>query len=265
MSANSSLQLVNEPKWRSGFVNYLRKENGMWWGTRKWWVQSLLWFFVFNGFIILLLWIVPGMDPSSAQTTPEILVVFVTLFGALGTIGVMILMQSAIVGEKKSGSAEWIMSNPVSRIAFILSKLVANAFCILIIVIVLQGSIVYLQFSLHGADFLRPIPFIAALSLNSLHMLFYLCLSLMLGTFFNSRGPVIGISFAVLAGQDILSQLLAPKVPWLPQIMPARLVEMASPVVLGQPLPSHIPVIVVSVMSVVFIIVAIWRFSREEF
>jgi ABC-type transport system involved in multi-copper enzyme maturation permease subunit len=265
MSANSSLQLVNEPKWRSGFVNFLRKENGMWWGTSKWWVQSLLWFFVFNGFVILLLWIVPTMEPSSAQTPPEILSAFLPFSGALGTIGVMILMQSAIVGEKKSGTAEWIMSNPVSRISFILSKFVANAFCILTILIVLQGLIVYLQFSLHSADFLRPVPFITALSLNSLHMLFYLTLSLMLGAFFNSRGPVIGISFAVLVGQDILSQLLEPKFPWLPQIMPARLVEMAPPVILGQPIPSNIPILTVSAMSVAFIVVAIWRFSREEF
>lgn len=265
MSANSSLQLVNEPVWRSGFINFFRKENGMWWGTRKWWVQSLLWFFVFNGFIILFLWVVPAMEPSSAQTPPEILNAFLLFSGALGAIGVMILMQSAIVGEKKSGTAEWIMANPVSRISFILAKLVANVFCILTIMIVLQGSIVYLQFSLHDSDFLRPVPFIVAMSLNSLHMLYYLTLSLMLGAFFNSRGPVIGISFAVLVGQDVLSQFLAPKFPWLPQIMPARLVEMTPPVVLGQPIPSYIPILTVSAMSVAFIVVAIWRFSREEF
>jgi hypothetical protein len=44
-----------------------------------------------------------------------------------------------------------------------------------------------------------------------------------------------------------------------------EMVLHAHQLMVGLLLPSHIPVIAVSVMLVTFIVVAIWRFSREEF
>jgi ABC-2 type transport system permease protein len=265
MSSSSSLQMVNEPPWRSGFVNMLRKESGLWWGTRKWWVQSLTWFLILNGFVILLLWIVPAVDKEGAPRAAEVLDVFIQFLAAFGVFGVMILMQSVIVGEKKSGTAAWIMSNPISRNAFILAKLVANGVAILAIIVVLQGLIAYVQFSLHGDIVLRPNAFMAALGLQGLHMVFYLTLALMLGTFFQSRGPVIGISIAVLIGQDLIGQFIAMKLAWFPTLMPMRLVDMTLPVAQGGTLSSYTPVITTSLMSVLFVLLALWRFRREEF
>jgi ABC-2 type transport system permease protein len=265
MSSSSSLQMINEPPWRSGFLNMLRKENGLWWGTRKWWVQSLIWFLVLNGMVVLLLWIVPAVDQEGAPRASEVLSVFFGLFGAFSTLGVMILMQSMIVGEKNSGTAAWIMSNPVSRGSFILAKLVANGIAVLTIIVALQGFIGYMQFILHGDIVLRPIPFAAALGLQGLHMMFYLTLALVLGTFFNGRGPVIGISIAVLVGQDLLGQFIAVKFPWFPTILPMRLIDMALPVAQGAALSSYTPMITTSLMSISFVLLALWRFRREEF
>jgi len=174
-------------------------------------------------------------------------------------------MQSAIVGEKNSGTAAWIMTNPVSRGAFILAKLVANGFAILTIIVVLQGFIAYFQFFLQGDLVIRPTSFVAALGLEALHMVFYITLALMLGTLFYSRGPVIGISIAVLIGQDLIGQFIAMKFPWFPTLMPMRLVDMALPVAQGGALSSYTPVITTVLMSMSFILLAIWRFSREEF
>jgi ABC-2 type transport system permease protein len=265
MSSSSSLQIINEPPWRSGFLNMLRKESGLWWGTRKWWTQSLIWFLILNGIVVLLLWIVPAVDKEEAPRASEVLGVFFGFFGALSIFGVMILMQSAIVGEKNSGTAAWIMSNPISRTAFILAKLVANGAAILSIIVVLQGFVAFMQFFLHGDIVLRPLPFMAALGLQGLHMMFYLTLALVLGAFFNGRGPVIGISIAVLIGQDLLGQFIAMKYPWFPTLMPMRLVDMALPVAQGGALSSYTPVITTSLMSVLFVLLALWRFSREEF
>jgi hypothetical protein len=41
------------------------------------------------------------------------------------------------------------------------------------------------------------------MGLNALHVLFYITLALILGSIFNSRGPVIGISIGILIGQDL--------------------------------------------------------------
>jgi ABC-2 type transport system permease protein len=265
MSSSSSLQMINESPWRSGFLNMLRKENGLWWGTRKWWVQSLIWFLLANGLVILFLWIVPAVDKEEAPRASEVLDVFLQLLAVFGTFGVMILMQSVIVGEKRSGTAAWIMSNPISRVAFILAKLVANGIAILAIIVMLQGFIAYMQFSLHGDIVLRPIPFMTALGLEFLYMFFYITMALMLGTFFNGRGPVIGISIVFFIGQDLLGQFIATKYPWFPTLLPMRLVDMALPVAHGGALSSYTPVIATSLMSVSFVLLALWRFGREEF
>ena len=265
MSSISSLQMVREPPWRSGFINMLRKESDFWWGTRKWWVQSLIWFLILNGIVILLLWIVPAVDKEGAPRAQDVLDVFFQFLAVFGVFGVMILMQSVIVGEKKSGTAAWIMSNPISRNAFILAKLVANSFAILTIIVVLQGLIVYFQFYLQGDLVIRPTSFVAALGLEAFHMVFYLTLSLMLGTFFYSRGPVIGISIAILVGQDLLGQILAVKLPWFPALLPMRLVDMALPLAQGGSLSSYTPVVSTSLLSVLFVVLALWRFRREEF
>lgn len=228
---------------------------------------NCLWLLILNGFIAFILWLVPVLNPGEAPSPSEGLEVFMMFLGFFGAIGVMVLTQGAIVGEKRSGTAAWILSNPVARSAFILSKLIGNAMGILAILVVLQGLVAYSQISLRGKDLLPPIPFVAAMGLQSLHLLFYLTLALMLGTFFNARGPVIGISIGFLIAQNLLGQLLAGFVPWLPLVLPESVMTMAVPVAQGQTLPSEwpIPIIAISLMSVAFTLVAIWRFQREEF
>lgn len=264
MSSNSALQTLDIPAWRSGFGNMLRKELAAWWSTRKWWVQSLVWFAIINGMVALLLWVVPAADPADVPPAREVFEIFMNLF-AISAIGAMVLMQGAIVGEKNSGTAAWIMSNPVSRSAFILSKLVANAAGILIIIVLLQGSIAYFQFALHGEFTPQIGSFAAGLGLHGLGLMFYVTLALMLGTFFNSRGPVIGISIAILVVQDLMAALLAQPLVWLPGILPARLIAMSVSVAIGEPLASINPLLTTVVISILFVSVAVWRFQREEF
>jgi ABC-2 type transport system permease protein len=268
MSHSESVQLVNESGRFRGFANLLLKENGLWWGTRKWWKQTLIWLFVSNGLLILVLWISPALDSSGTYpTASETMSVFLMTHGAFATIGVMILSQSAIVEEKQSGTAQWILSNPVSRSAFILSKLLGNALGILVILVLVQSGIAYLQISLRNGFFPALIPYLGAIGLLSLTLLFYLTLSLMLGTIFNTRGPVIGISIGVLVLQSLLKQLAVTWVPWLPLVMPDTLMQLTSPLVKGQPMPVQwsIPIIITCLMSFSFVLIAIWRFNREEF
>ena len=89
MSVNNTLQLVQESGWHSGFANFLRKENGIWWRTRKWWVQSLVWFFILNGLVVLFLWVIPLDDPSGAPTTREAYAMFFQLL-PVAALGVLI-------------------------------------------------------------------------------------------------------------------------------------------------------------------------------
>jgi ABC-2 type transport system permease protein len=265
MAHDSALLMVRERGWFSGLRNMLRKENGTWWRTKKWWVQILVWLLLTNGIPAFILWVIPLIDTGSPLPSgADGLGVFLQILGVASTIGVLILAQGIVVREKQMGTAAWILSNPVSRVAFILSKLIAHAFGILAIVFVLQGLVAYGQFSLRDGSLWPPLPLAAAMGLQALHAIFWLALSLMLGTFFNSRGPVLGIAFGVFFVQQILGQLEG-LVPVVPAYMPMKLVELCMPVALSQPLPSVLPIISVVVSTVLFVLIAMWRFGRQEF
>ncbi|MGD2251339.1 MAG: ABC transporter permease subunit [Anaerolineales bacterium] len=265
MPNGSALQAVVERGWRSGMTNSLRKELGAWWNTRKWWIQSLVWLLVINGFIALPIWAERQTRMGGVMAARECFGILLAIFGPFAAIGVVILVQGAIVGEKRSGTAAWMLSNPVSRASFILSKLIANTIGILAIVVALQGAVAYLQISIRTGAFLPVVPFMAAMGLQALILLFYLALALMLGAFCGIRGPVIGIPIAFIVAEDLISQLVAKSVPWLPWLLPKKLSEMSVAVAAGQPLPSVIPIVATVLFSSLFVVAAIWRFGREEF
>ncbi len=265
MAGIESLQPVRESGWLQGFRNLLRKENQAWWGTRKWWINALVWSAIINGMLAIMLWVIPETDPHEITSLEEAEQIFLILFSLFATIGVIVLVQGAIVGEKQTGTAQWVMSNPVSPGAFILSKLVANSLAILVIIVLLQSLLFYGQISLREGELLPVGPFVQAIALVTLSLFFFLTLTLMLGTIFGSRGPVIGISMAILIGQDLAVQLLDSPLPWLADVVPQRLVEYAQLTMSGLPLPSMLPLVIMSSLSLLFLLVAIWRFGREEY
>jgi ABC-type transport system involved in multi-copper enzyme maturation permease subunit len=272
MTSGKTLQPVIEHGWRSGFMNMLRKENSLWWGTRKWWVQTLIWLLISNGIIAFILWVIPMIDPSedmnlNASGVNELTRVFLQLETFFTSIGVMVLSQGLIVNEKKDGTAAWVLANPVSRSSFIFSKLVGHGWAMFIILIVVQSLVVYLQLALKAGMYFNPVPFIAATGVLCVLLLFYLVLALMLGTLFNATGPVIGISIAVAIGMILLPQILGGLVPWLVAILPNRLADMALVIVVVQKLPAdwYFPMVSTGVLIVLFIALAIVRLGREEF
>jgi ABC-2 type transport system permease protein len=268
MASASVLQPVVESGWRRGFANLLRKENGEWWHTRRWWLQSLLWLLIVNGILAVGIWIVPIADPSSAGDTKENLGIFVQLMAWFPMFAVIVITQGAIIGEKKSGTAAWIMSAPVSRSAFILAKLVANAIGFFVTIILVQGLVAYVQLSLSDGGPLTLAPYLTLLALVSLILLFYLALTLMLGAFFDARGPVLGIAIGVaIASMLGISSLFASFLPWMVLVLPDSIPALITLLVIGEPLPDvwPIPIILMSLYSLLFVALAIWRFKREEF
>ncbi len=97
----------------------------------------------------------------------------------------------------------------------------------------------------------------------ALHLLFYLALTLMLGTLFSARSPIAGLGVGlVIAGQSVphLLPQVRPFFPW--QLPPA-----AAGLVLGEAVPGEAVVAlgVTAVWTALFVAVALWRFAREEF
>lgn len=272
MSSEITLLPVVEHGWRSGLLNLLRKENRTWWGTRKWWVQALIWIFITNGVIAFILWGIPLIDHSAQITVNgsgayELIKVFLQMEAFFALFGVMVLAQGLIVNEKKLGTAAWLLSNPVSRSSFFTAKLLSHGWAIFIIVIAVPSVVAYLQVALKAGNYINPLPFIYATGVICLLLLFFLALTLMLGTLFNSTGPVIGIPIAVLIGMSILPQILGTLMPRFISILPSRLGELALVIAMRQSLPAdwYYPLISTGILIVICIAVGILRFSKEEF
>jgi ABC-2 type transport system permease protein len=259
---------VKESGWRRGFANLLRKENGEWWNTRRWWTQSLLWLLIVNGILALALWVLPIASPEEEIDTIFSLGIFFQVMSQFTVFAVIVITQGALIGEKQSGSAAWIMSAPVSRNAFILAKLVANAIGFLFTIILVQGLVAYVQLSLFDGGPLLLVPYLTLLALVGLILLFYLALTLMLGAFFDTRGPVLGIAIGVaIASMLGISSLFASFLPWMVLVLPDSIPALITLLVTGEALPNSwpIPIILMSVYSLLFVTLAIWRFRREEF
>lgn len=279
MAANSTFQMVNERGWRMGFANLLRKENRDWWRTRRWWISTIIWLLLINGIAYGMMW-TPVPDPSAPNpmTAPRIMLpAEAAVTGALGNlvvmvglftpIGAIIAMQGSIIDEKKSGTAAWIMSKPVSRTAFIVTKALANSVALLLVSLVIQWVLLYALFALRGST-PPPGPLAFGVALLGLNLLFYLTLTLLLGTLFNDRGPVIAIPVGVLfAAQFLMNNFptLALLTPW-GLIFPTGVDQpLALQAMIGMPLTTVVPIVATLVWIVIFIGVAIWRFGRDEF
>jgi len=270
MSARSTLLPVQETGWRSGFANLLSKETGAWWRTRGWLIQTIIWVAILDGILAILL-AVPNSEAAaqaSADVPPnEAMAVFLIMSLVALAIGVIIIAQEAIIDEKRSGTAAWILSKPVSRVAFILAKLIAHGLGLLVTGIVIPGALAFLLLAVTGESVAFG-GFVAALGIAFLNVLFYLTLTLMLGTLSNGRGAAIGIPIAFLFSYQIFVGLA----PWLADITPwGFLVDTGSPVppiaqaALGQGTLPLTPILATLLWCVLFTIVALWRFGREEF
>ena len=262
MAAHSALLPVSEKGWRRGFANLLRKENGAWWRTRGWLIQTIIWVAILDGILAIVLFVEGRADPRSGGVG---VFTFMSLMAL--AIGVIIIAQEAIIDEKRSGTAAWVLSKPVSRVAFILSKLIAHGLGLLVTGVVIPSTIAFILLSAAGGSI--PIgSFVAALSMVFLNVLFYLTLTLVLGTLFDCRGPVIAIPTAFALGYQLFIGLA----PWLADITPwgflgraAGSVPTIAQVALGQAALPLAPILATALWCVLFMVVALWRFNREEF
>lgn len=130
--------------------------------------------------------------------------------------------------------------------------------------IILQGAVGYLILSFVNGAALPIVPYVIAMGLLTLYTLFYISLTLMLGSFFNTRGPILGIAM-MFVFQDLLGQIIDGVIKGFTSILPNRLYEAADAVTLGNPLPSIVPVVSTVIFVVLFAGLAIWRFNKTEF
>ena len=258
-----SLKPTKVAGWATGFRNLLDKELGSWWRTRRWLVHLVLWQVVIAGFILLISLEQRGNGPSKGAVE-EVLQVFFQAGGFFSLVGAILVTQGAIVGERKSGTAAWVLTKPTTRVSFVLSKFVGITASFLLLSLVLPAASVYLICQIVFGQVPPLAGFTEALGILALHQVFYVAFALMLGAFFRARGPVAGVSLGFWLAGNIVPNYL-PK--WLMLVMPWPLARAAASIAVWQPVPMKvwIPSASTAVLAGIWISIALWRFEREEF
>jgi ABC-2 type transport system permease protein len=264
MSGNEAFEMQSGHGWSRGLDNMLRSGLARWFKTRTWWVQCLIW----GGIMAAII----GGVAFSSVTAPflDLIMIFMVFAGLFPAVGVVIIMQDALVGEKHEGTAAWVLSKPVTRQAFLLSKVIANSLGVLATMVIVPSLVGYIIIYAASKSTIDPLGFVAALAIIFICQFYFLSLTLMLGAFFNARAPVIGIPLAVL----FLQQNLIGALPALRFILPWNLViplgntnPLTVSLMLRTPILQEQLIIlgVIVAECILFIGLALWRFSREEF
>jgi ABC-2 type transport system permease protein len=216
----------------------------------------------------MVLFVLPGMvvpEGSSGIDNPiaEGAGAFFALGAVAFSIGVVVLMQDEIIEEVESGTAEWVLSKPVSRAAFYLSKLCSNFIGVMMLFVVIQSVIAYAQLMIKGSGEIALGNFISGVAIMALHISFYLCLTLTLGVLVQSRQLLLGISLGFL----LIGLLVRGFLGGFTVLTPWLLGDLAGGVALGEPLTFSLAVPIVStlVLSVVLVGLGLWKFERYEF
>lgn len=267
MNANATrLVACRTHGWCMGFANMLAKENAAWWRTRRWWIHSLVAIFFVDGSILA--------NHQLTGASIERIASFNTLlvFAGVLPIAAILLGQDSILGEMQSGTAAWVLSKPLRRPAFLLAKLAANGLGLLVTAVFIPGVIAYCYFDLVGGVKFPVAGFIGAMGLVYLYLLFYLILATMLATLFSGRGPVFGIAVGAAWGW------MLGRSAWLEALLPWKLLmgyitdtgtgiilSQGGHLILGEPLPTLVPIIMTALWCVLFAGVAFWRIHRNEF
>jgi len=266
MNANATrLVSCRTHGWRMGFANMLAKENAAWWRTRRWWTLALVAIFFVDGSMLA--------NDQLGRASIERIASFNNLLVIAGVLAIaaILLGQDSILGEMHSGTAAWVLSKPLRRPAFLLAKLIACGLGILVTMVLIPNVIAYCYFDIVGGVKLPVAGFARAMGLVYLYLLFYLILAMMLATLFRGRGPVFGIAMGAAWGWIMIGRH-----GWLEALLPWRLLigyvtdtgndlSLGGLLILGEQLPTLVPIIATALWCVLFTGVAFWRIRRVEF
>ncbi|MFO7683977.1 MAG: ABC transporter permease subunit [Chloroflexota bacterium] len=267
MSANVSLQAIQGDGWWRGMIPMLRRESRKWWPGRFGLVQLIVWPALLNGLLAFALFVLPRMASADGVTitSAEAQEMGRQMFFGMGlmalSIGAIVLLQDVIIEEKLSGTAEWVLSKPLSRTAYVLAKLLPNLLGMTVTMLLIPGAIGYWLFNQAAPGMITIDRFLASWGMVALNLLFYVTLTVMLGVFLKSRTLLLGVALGTLFGGQVLPVgQLALYTPW-------PLFQMVLLPLMGQPLAPELYTVLVStaVWSLIFIAAAIWQMNRVEF
>jgi ABC-2 type transport system permease protein len=255
-------ELVKVPGtgWLTGMPNLLRKELREWFGgiTLLW--TSLIWLGITDGIMLITLLSELREGAEAPRLVTLGVEVYCNLTAMFAAVGVVIAVFDAIVGERELGTAAFLLSKPVSRAAFILSKFTANAIGVLVTSVLIPGIVAYIEIWAIAGVRLPIGRFGVAMLILFVGLAYFLAMTLLCGSLFKHKGPVIGIPMAFIFGMSLLIQLI----PQLAYLIPWDYANIARAYMLEGTVASVVPLIAVPLGAVLFLAVAILAFEKED-
>jgi ABC-2 type transport system permease protein len=244
-----------------GFGHILKKQMRDWYGTRKWlWVGGMS--ALIAAGLQLAMYLGAQLAAQEGESIPVDVLTQMPMI-LLGNIFIMIPVLVSIgevIEEKKSGTAAWIMSKPVSRFSFILSKWVATSINVTALALLIPGIASFALASLlFGVNFeISSVG--AALGILALYYTMMVAATLFLGVVMKSQGAVAAVAIGSIT--------LMPMMTILPDVvialLPTTMATAATALVQTGELMSYIPVISGAVILIVSLVAAAVLFNRQE-
>ena len=258
----AALEPIEAPA--GGFRNLLGKENGEWAAGPSLLAQAVIWILIVAVLSAVIAFVRGEMEPG--YTPKDINDAGALMFFVLGSVASVIAVvaktQGAIIGEKQLGTAAWVLSKPASRRAFLLAKLAVHFRWLLMVTLLVPAVVFYGLVTAVSTLPPPPLLFVGGLAILALGLLFYLALSLLLGTVFESRGPLAGTVFGFM----VAGFMIANYAPWLAAAFPWLFFQSGFNLVAQERIPAHnlISIPATALWIGLFVLLALRRFERAE-
>ena len=256
------IEPVEEPL--SGFRNLVGKENGEWTTGPSLVAHGAIWMLIVALVSVAIAFVrgemEPGYSPKDINDAGALM--FFVLGAVASVIAVVAKTQGAIIGEKQLGTAAWVLSKPVSRRAFVLAKLAVHFRWLLTVTLLFPAVVFYVLMTAISTLPPPPLAFLGGFGILALGLLFYLSLSLVLGTVFESRGPLAGCVFGFM----VAGFMIANYATWLTAAFPWLFFQSGYYLVTQGYIPLHglISIPATALWSALFIFLALRRFEHAE-
>ncbi len=253
-----------------GFVIFLGKEMTEIVRTwRLWVVPGILIFFGITSPIIAE--ITPGLLSSMAGAEGQGIVIeippartvdayiqFNSNAMQIAVIAVIIGTAGAIAGERRSGTAQLVLSKPISRMAMVLAKAISNWVLLLLAGVVGAALCAGVTAIMFDTDLLAE--FAGMVGVWYLLASFVVALMLLLSVLLKSQAGAAGAGVGAYFVMSILSLWTAAR-----DYTPVGLTGLGVRIITGQPdLSIAWPVATGIAGTVVLVVLAGWIFSRQE-
>lgn len=162
--------------------------------------------------------------PTAAQSLVE----YTGTIGQIGVLVAVLVAMGAIANELKHGTALITLSKPVSRSAFVASKLIALTVTFIVAMIV--ASVFCFAYTVMLIESANIMDFVGANLLLGLFLVFCLSVTLLFSGFFKSSLAAGGISIGILIALALFSAI-----PVFGDYMPGKLLGWGNNLIKGAP------------------------------